>query len=108
MFITYRVKASQGSKEPWRRSSGYLALGQMLVTNQRLDKLALFRAQKFAAGLPDKPLLPSDVIAVDPDSTFDDNPDEENCQDDGDLEDAIADDQDAEIIIQLAKTPGFY
>lgn len=29
-------------KEPWRRSSGYLALGQMLVTNQRLDKLALF------------------------------------------------------------------
>ncbi|KAG1849733.1 hypothetical protein F4604DRAFT_1883752 [Suillus subluteus] len=38
-------------KEPWRRSSGNLALGQMLVTNQRLDKLALFRAEKFAAAL---------------------------------------------------------
>jgi hypothetical protein len=27
-------------KEPWRRSSCYKALGQMLLTNQRLDKLA--------------------------------------------------------------------
>ncbi|KAG2151076.1 uncharacterized protein EDB93DRAFT_1240140 [Suillus bovinus] len=30
-------------KEPWRRSSRYKALGQMLVTNQRLDKLAAAR-----------------------------------------------------------------
>ena len=27
-------------KEPWRRSSRFEALGQMLMTNQRLDKLA--------------------------------------------------------------------
>jgi hypothetical protein len=27
-------------KEPWRRSSHFNALGQMLLTNQRLDKLA--------------------------------------------------------------------
>ncbi|KAG6895327.1 hypothetical protein C0992_001921 [Termitomyces sp. T32_za158] len=27
-------------KEPWRRSNRYEALGQMLITNQRLDKLA--------------------------------------------------------------------
>jgi hypothetical protein len=27
-------------KEPWRRSSRFEALGQMLLTNQRLDKLA--------------------------------------------------------------------
>ena len=27
-------------KEPWRRSSKYKALGQMLLTNQRMDKLA--------------------------------------------------------------------
>ena len=27
-------------KEPWRRSNRYEALGQMLLTNQRLDKLA--------------------------------------------------------------------
>lgn len=27
-------------KEPWRRSNHYEALGQMLLTNQRIDKLA--------------------------------------------------------------------
>jgi hypothetical protein len=27
-------------KEPWRRSSRYEALGQMLLTNQRIDKLS--------------------------------------------------------------------
>jgi hypothetical protein len=31
-------------KEPWRRSSRYEALSQMLLTNQRLDKLAAARA----------------------------------------------------------------
>ena len=31
-------------KEPWRRSNHYNALGQMLLTNQRLDKLAASRA----------------------------------------------------------------
>lgn len=31
-------------KRPWRRSNRYKALGQMLMTNQRLDKLAASRA----------------------------------------------------------------
>ena len=30
-------------KEPWRRSNRFKALGQMLVTNQRLDKLVASR-----------------------------------------------------------------
>ena len=30
-------------KEPWRRSSHYQALGQMLLTNQQLSKLAALR-----------------------------------------------------------------
>jgi hypothetical protein len=30
-------------KEPWRRSNRFNALGQMLLTNQRLDKLAAAR-----------------------------------------------------------------
>ncbi|KAF8816129.1 hypothetical protein BYT27DRAFT_7221675 [Phlegmacium glaucopus] len=34
------AKHIKAVKEPWRRSSHYNALGQMLVTNQRLDKLA--------------------------------------------------------------------
>jgi hypothetical protein len=35
-------------KEPWRRSNRYNALGQMLMTNQRLDKLAAARINFFA------------------------------------------------------------
>lgn len=36
-------KHIQAVKEPWRRSNRYNALGQMLITNQRLDKLAAAR-----------------------------------------------------------------
>lgn len=38
-------------KEPWRRSSRYEALGQMLLTNQRLDKLAAARVDFTARGM---------------------------------------------------------
>ncbi|KAG1890648.1 uncharacterized protein F5891DRAFT_1131624 [Suillus fuscotomentosus] len=38
------AKHIKAVKEPWRRSSRYEALGQMLVTNQCLDKLAASRA----------------------------------------------------------------
>ncbi|KAG1886571.1 hypothetical protein F4604DRAFT_1877832 [Suillus subluteus] len=38
-------------KEPWRRSSRYKALGQMLLTNQRLDKIAAARSDFEARGM---------------------------------------------------------
>lgn len=38
-------------KEPWRRSNKCNALGQMLLTNQRLDKLAASRAAFGAQGM---------------------------------------------------------
>jgi hypothetical protein len=38
-------------KEPWRRSSRFNALGQMLLTNQRLDKLAAARVDFEACGM---------------------------------------------------------
>ncbi|EED77334.1 predicted protein, partial [Postia placenta Mad-698-R] len=38
-------------KEPWRRSNRFDALGQMLLTNQRLDKLAAARADFTARGM---------------------------------------------------------
>ncbi|KAG2737545.1 hypothetical protein P692DRAFT_201842928 [Suillus brevipes Sb2] len=38
-------------KEPWRWSNRHNALGQMLVTNQRLDKLAASRADFDARGM---------------------------------------------------------
>jgi hypothetical protein len=44
-------------KEPWRRSSRFEALGQMLVTNQRLDKLAAARVNFQKRGVLDQPLF---------------------------------------------------
>lgn len=38
-------------KKPWRRSNRHLALHQMLLTNQRLDKLAASRADFTARGM---------------------------------------------------------
>ena len=38
-------------KEPWRRSNRFNALGQMLLTNQRLDKLAAARANFVSRGM---------------------------------------------------------
>ena len=40
-------------KEPWQRSSHYEALGQMLVMNQHLDKLAAARVDFQACGMLD-------------------------------------------------------
>ena len=38
-------------KEPWRRSNRFDALGQMLLTNQRLDKLAAARVYYASCGM---------------------------------------------------------
>lgn len=38
-------------KKPWRRSNRYAALGQMLLTNQRLDKLAASRVDFVARNM---------------------------------------------------------
>jgi len=45
-------------KEPWRRSNHYNALGQMLLTNQRLNKLAASRADFKARGMLTGSLYP--------------------------------------------------
>ncbi|PBK80946.1 hypothetical protein ARMGADRAFT_1146782 [Armillaria gallica] len=61
-------------KKPWRRSNQYNALSQMLLTNQRLDKLTALWAELASHGLvaPNHPPLPDpfdieseDVGAVD-------------------------------------------
>lgn len=38
-------------KEPWRRSSRFKALGQMLVINERMDRLAAMRVDFKARGM---------------------------------------------------------
>ncbi|KAG1753704.1 uncharacterized protein EDB91DRAFT_1242677 [Suillus paluster] len=52
------AKHIKAVKELWRRSSRYKALGQMLVTNQHLDKLAAshaFISHTSGSGIPDLP-----------------------------------------------------
>jgi hypothetical protein len=51
-------------KEPYRRSSHFEALGQMLVTNQRMDKLAAYRVSLTARRMLDGPCLAPGVIPV--------------------------------------------
>lgn len=44
-------------KQPWRRSSRYKALGQMLTTNSRMDKLAAARIDFDTRGMLDAPAI---------------------------------------------------
>ncbi|KAH9935835.1 hypothetical protein B0H21DRAFT_699140 [Amylocystis lapponica] len=50
-------------KEPWRRSSRFNALGQMLITNQRLDKLAASRVDFKSRGMLEQTALDAAVSA---------------------------------------------
>ena len=45
-------------KEPWRRSNRHDAVSQMLVTNQRLDKLAAARSDFAKRGMLEGSVLP--------------------------------------------------
>ena len=51
-------------KKPWRRSNRYNALGQMLVTNQQLDKVAAARVDFVNCGMldPKNPKAPGIVL----------------------------------------------
>ncbi|KAG1896783.1 uncharacterized protein F5891DRAFT_1192680 [Suillus fuscotomentosus] len=60
-------KHIKAAKEPWRWSSRHNALGQMLVTNQRLDKLAASRVDFDARGMLTGTILSSALAALTPD-----------------------------------------
>lgn len=51
------AKHIKAVKEPWRRSSHYRALGQMLLTNQQLDKLSAARVDFISRGMLKGPLV---------------------------------------------------
>jgi hypothetical protein len=94
-------KHIQAVKEPYRRSSRYEALGQMLVTNQRLDKLAAARVDFQARGMLDQQFGPPDLP---PDPPNPPNPPANNLQDEDDDDGgAIDGDIDSEVI--LAQKP---
>ena len=79
-------------KEPWRCSNRFNALGQMLVTNQRLDKLAAARRWFMERGMLDGPLLPVGMEAVRVDVE--------------DEEGGAVDDDPATYTVKLASRPG--
>ncbi|KAJ7162457.1 hypothetical protein C8R46DRAFT_1283402 [Mycena filopes] len=56
-------------KKPWRRSSRYEALSQMLLTNQRLDKLAAARADFVERGMIPPTFVPVPDKAHDAEDT---------------------------------------
>lgn len=64
-------------KEPWRRSNHYNALGQMLLTNQRNDKLAASTVDFVARGMLDGPitLVSHPPVTLPPDTEIDDDDD---------------------------------
>ncbi|KAG1865484.1 hypothetical protein DFJ58DRAFT_838602 [Suillus subalutaceus] len=70
-----KSKHIKAIKEPWRRSSKYKVLGQMLVTNQRLDKLAAVRADFANCRMLDSTCLAAelDVLGL-MDTDSNDNP----------------------------------
>lgn len=103
-------------KQPWRRSSRFEALGQMLITNQRLDKLAAARVDYAARGLLVGPCtnLPAFVLEENAESARKDAAaDAEECIEDfhGSVEDVGTGDgqptdDDVESDVILARTPG--
>lgn len=94
------AKHIKAVKEPWRRSNRFEALGQMLLTNQRLEKLSAARVDFTARGMMTGTCLSAAYAAAvqatldpdhaDQDSTnagdFDDDnsSDEDSAPDDGD------------------------
>jgi len=86
------LKHIRAVKEPWRRSNKFNALGQMLVTNQCLDKLAAARRWFTEHGMLDGPLLPDGVEAV-----------RVNIEDE---EGGAVDDDLATFTVELASRPG--
>lgn len=85
-------------KEPWRRSSRNQPLGQMLLTNQRLDKVAAARVDFVARGMLDGSCLAAAHIPPEP-------PDPVPPEDDGaDAEDAPGMTSLGDV--KLAKYPG--
>ncbi|KAH9944801.1 hypothetical protein B0H21DRAFT_862719 [Amylocystis lapponica] len=123
------AKHIKAVKEPWRRSNRHQPLGQMLLTNQRLDKLAASKADFAQRGmLEDNNILFHDEDGPDEneceslgsndanehkDADMQDQDDDDNIIDgEDDVEDDDNDEDDGAVLgpsvlahVELAKTP---
>ena len=87
-------------KEPWRRSSHFEALGQMLVTNQRLDQLAAARIDFTARGMLSTPLYAPHLLPLPPALPI------VVLRGDVDSDDGAADGPKVDAAVTLARTRG--
>ncbi|KIK79838.1 hypothetical protein PAXRUDRAFT_16111 [Paxillus rubicundulus Ve08.2h10] len=114
------AKHVKAVKEPWQRSSCFNALGQMLLTNQRLDKLSAAREDFHKHGMLDRTCLSEESGAghgfLDslPDGNSNGNENEnEDAQDEvqpeEDIEDIEVDNGPMSVLahVELAKTPQY-
>ncbi|KAG2108355.1 uncharacterized protein F5147DRAFT_773568 [Suillus discolor] len=116
------TKHIKAVKEPWRCSSRYKALSQMLVTNQRLDKLAASRIDFKSHGMLNGTCLSETLRALKrlwlnsmPDANQPDQPNENNITllpdlnitTRGDNEEVNPDDQCSPSEVLLASCPQF-
>ncbi len=93
-------------KKPWCHSSHFEELKQILLINQRLDKLAAFHSHLFGEGLLDVPLVPEGTQKISNDSDSDsDSDDLEGIQM---IDDDDDDDEQVDSVISLPKNPGVY
>lgn len=88
-------------KQPWRRSNRYKALGQMLITNTRVDKLTAARADFGTRCMLDNPAVPQSSASPQTSQGASAN-DEDNEDNESVVEDTI----EAEVV--LAKSPSMY
>ena len=84
-----KSKHIKAVKEPWRRSSHYEALGQMLLTNQHLDKLAAARVDFQARSMLDWQLRPPDLPLDLPANNLSDEEDDDGGAVDGDIDSEV-------------------
>lgn len=95
-------------KEPYRRSSKHNALGQMLMTNQRLDKLAAIRIAFESLKMLDGPLsgLLARLQAFHIHERSDSGNTTEDLEEDEDFDEEAVEGEQIEAEVVLAKTPG--
>ncbi|KAI0288345.1 hypothetical protein B0F90DRAFT_1812777 [Multifurca ochricompacta] len=93
-------------KKPWRRSNRYHALGQMLMTNQRLDKLSAMGSDFVARGmLPAGHIPPQNISYIyQPNNDTSREDDDESDDENG----GAVDEKNVLGHVVLARSPGEY
>ena len=93
-------------KKPWRRSNCFEALGQMLTTNQHLDKLAAAQVDFESCRMLDGSVLSAALRDVNPLHGERDDTHEDSDNVDDDKIQAVDDGPCVLNHVRLAKTPG--